>query len=94
MGRIEAPAILTRESALKPLRSSRSPREQRWAVIGLVQPCCALRASQLLVGAIREGQWGFVRKNKSLLVVNAGKGTKWLHISLYIKTSTKNFHIF
>lgn len=56
MGRREAPAILTRESALKALRSSRSPREQRWAVIGLVQPCCALRASQLLVGAIRAGQ--------------------------------------
>ena len=30
-----------REPALKPLRSSWSPREQRQAVIGLVQPCCA-----------------------------------------------------
>lgn len=82
MGRMEAPAVFSREWAPKALRSSRSPREQRWAVIGLVQPCCVLRASQLLEGAIRavsgglEGGGGIVRRNKSLLVWECGEGTE------------------
>lgn len=69
--RMEAPAAWTREPALKALRSSWSPREQRQTMSGLVQSCCAQGGRRRPLSIEDMGQNG--RKVKLVKLKNTSK---------------------
>lgn len=66
----KAPAFWMREPALKPLRSSWSPREQQQAMIGLVLPCCAERTLPIVRRHTHIWWSDTVEQNKSPAITN------------------------